>query len=76
MQKIKGTELTWEASRNGFGLYYRNQPIGGAACKGRGSPINQKFYISEAKTAVKNILNGVGEKRFLDEIDRIQKEDA
>lgn len=63
-------------TRNGYMIYYKDKPIGGAgiAVSAKGRFDNLKIFRKAAEYDLYNILRGRGLKRYLDIIDKIDKE--
>ncbi len=68
-------DFTYEATANGYMIFYRNQPIGGAGVGPRTKPLhwrharqNVKDFAESAQQSIDALLAGRGEPRFLGSI--------
>jgi hypothetical protein len=71
-------DFTYEANANGYMLFYKGKPIGGAGVKlPRENPLHWKHarrnvqeFTGNAGSEIELILEGRGQKRFIDAIER------
>lgn len=72
---IDSSLIHYEYDTRGYMLYYKSKPIGGVgiAKSAKGCKQNLKLFREQAELAKRSIINGYGEKRYIDEIDRIEK---
>lgn len=73
----KPDELYYEYTTKYYMLYYRGKPLGGAgiAREARGCRANLKLFKECAERDKQAILNGRGDKRYLEVIDKIDLEE-
>ncbi len=69
-------DLNYEYNTKGYMLYYKDHPIGGAGIDkhAKGCRANLKLFRDLAELEKNKLLSGRGEKRYLDEIRKIDSE--
>lgn len=73
---INEKDITYSYDTKGYMLYYKDKPIGGAGIDkyAKGCRSNLKFFREQAAHDKRAILNGYGEKRYLECIAKIEEE--
>lgn len=70
---INPNAITYTCTRNGYMLYYKDRPIGGAGTDTEKKPhwSNMKLNKEQAELEKQRLLNGIGRKDMLDAIQEI-----
>ena len=73
---INEKDISYSYNTKGYMLYYKNKPIGGAGIDkhAKGCRSNLKLFREQAEHDKRAILNGYGQKRYLECIDEIEEE--
>ena len=77
--KIKKQDLTFTYSASGYMLFFKGNPIGGAAMSGKFKNgqhrrANALLFHENAISEMKNLLSGHGQSRFLEAIKALARD--
>lgn len=73
---IEEKDIYYSYNTKGYMLYYKDKPIGGVGIDkhAKGCRSNLKLFREQAEYDKRAILNGYGEKRYLECIAKIKEE--